>query len=84
MPLSIKDPETERLARDLAKRAGETITEATRRALEERLRRFNDAAERQAMLDDLRAIRRRFAQLPVLDARAPDEIVGYDENGLPR
>ena len=32
MPLSIKDPETERLARDLAHRTGETITEATRKA----------------------------------------------------
>lgn len=84
MPLSIKGPETERLARDLAKRAGETITEATWRALEERLRRFKDASERPATLDELRAIRLRFAQLPVLDVCAPDEIVGYDENGLPR
>ena len=39
MPLSIKDPETERLARDLAQRTGESITVATRKALQERLRR---------------------------------------------
>jgi ribonuclease VapC len=37
MALSIKDPETERLARALAQRTGETLTVATRRALEERL-----------------------------------------------
>ena len=40
MALSIKDPETERLARALAQRTGETLTVATRRALEERLRRI--------------------------------------------
>ncbi len=40
MPLSIKDPDTERLARDLARRTGESITLATRKALEERLRRI--------------------------------------------
>jgi len=39
MALSIKDPETERLARDLARLTGENITTATRRAIEERLRR---------------------------------------------
>ncbi len=33
MSLSIKDPETERLARELAKRTGEILTIATRRAL---------------------------------------------------
>ncbi|WP_035696918.1 type II toxin-antitoxin system VapB family antitoxin, partial [Bradyrhizobium liaoningense] len=39
MALSIKDPETEKLARTLAERTGETITVATRRAIEDRLRR---------------------------------------------
>jgi antitoxin VapB len=84
MPLSIKDPETERLARDLARRTGETITVATRRALEERLRRVSGTARRSLLLDDLAAIRRRCAELPVLDPRTPDEIIGYDERGIPR
>jgi antitoxin VapB len=44
MALSIKDPETERLARTLAERTGESITLATRRALEERLRRVGSDA----------------------------------------
>jgi hypothetical protein len=43
MPLSIKDPETDRLARDLARRTGESITVATRKALQERLRRVRGA-----------------------------------------
>jgi antitoxin VapB len=84
MALSIKDPETERLARALAKRTGESLTIATRRALEERLRRIGAAPRRAAMLKDLAAIRRRWGALPVRDQRSADQIIGYDEDGLPR
>ena len=84
MPLSIKDPETERLARDLARRTGESITVATRKALAERLRRVATSARRSVLLEDLAAIRRRCAALPVADAREPDVILGYDHRGLPR
>lgn len=83
MALSIKDRETEQLARKLAERTGETITVATKRALEERLRRTGSDARKAALLEDLEAIRRRMSALPVLDNRTPDEIIGYDENGLP-
>jgi antitoxin VapB len=84
MALSIKDAETERLARMLAERTGETITVATRRALEERLRRVGSAAQKAALLEDLAASRRRWDSLPVLDSRRADEILGYDKDGLPR
>ena len=84
MPLSIKDPETERLARDLAERTGESITVATKKALEERLRRVSGARQKALLLEDLAAIRHRCAALPVIDNRKPDEIIGYDERGLPR
>ncbi|TIO80814.1 MAG: PSK operon transcription factor [Mesorhizobium sp.] len=83
MALSIKDPETERLARTLAERTSETITIATRRALEERLRRLGSEARKAALLEDLAASRRRWSALPVLDNRSAEEIIGYDENGLP-
>lgn len=83
MALSIKDHETERLAKALAEKTGETITMATRRALEERLRRLANASSRDVLLEELAASRRRFAKLPVLDSRSADEILGYDENGLP-
>lgn len=84
MALSIKDPETERLARALAERTGETLTVATRRALEARLRRVGDGARRTALLEDLAASRRRWSAMPVLDPRGADEIIGYDQHGLPR
>ena len=83
MALSIKDSETERLAKALAERTGETITMATRRALEDRLRRLGSDMRKTALLEDLEAIQRRWNALPVLDNRTADEILGYDENGLP-
>lgn len=83
MALSIKDPETERLAKVLADRTGETITLATRRALEDRLRRLGSPAGKEALLEELAESRRRWAALAVLDNRSGEEILGYDENGLP-
>ena len=83
MALRIKDSQTERLARTLAERTGETITVATRRALEERLRRTGFEHRKAALLEDMAAIRRRWSALPILDDRSADEIIGYDENGLP-
>ena len=83
MALSIKDPETERLARALAARTGETITVATRRAIEERLKRTGALSRKAALIEDMEAMQRRLGALPILDDRSPEELVGYDENGLP-
>lgn len=85
MALSIRDPETDRLARELASLTGETMTGAIRVALEQRLQR--ERRRRQAEIDRRRkaidAIIERFSRLPVLDDRSEDEILGYDEHGLP-
>ncbi len=84
MALSLKDPETDSLARQVAALTGETLTEAVRRSLAERLR-----AERirrgQSTIDRtaVDALLTRFDALPVFDDRTADEIPGYDENGLP-
>lgn len=84
MPLSIKHPEADRLARELSERTGETLTEAVIRALRERLRREQGRVRPGRLRDDLRTIRKRCAALPVRDRRSPEEILGYDERGLPR
>lgn len=84
MALSIKDPETEQLARSLAQLTGENITTATKRALEERLRRLGGQTRKDALLEDMAEIRRRWSEMRVVDERTPDEILGYDEHGLPR
>ena len=83
MALSIKDPETERLARALAARTGETITIATRRALEERLKKVGSQTKKAGLLEDMEAMQRRLSALPVLNGCSPDDIIGYDENGVP-
>lgn len=84
MALSLKDKETDSLARQVARLTGETLTEAVRTALRERLRHeqlkrgkrpWDDAA--------IGAIIARYGALPVLDDRTDDEILGYDEHGLP-
>lgn len=85
MPLSIKDPDADRLARELAARTGETITQAVVVALRERLaREERKADDDDQMVEDVLEIARRFSSLPVLDPRSDDEIIGYDEFGLPR
>jgi antitoxin VapB len=82
MALSIKDPETDRLARALAAATGESLTDAIREALRDRLERESHRARRGVGLE-IRRIQERLARLPVLDPRSPDEILGYDEHGLP-
>lgn len=84
MPLSIKDPAADRLARELARRTGETITQAVITALKERLAREERKPDDDRMVDDVLEIARHFSSLPVLDPRSDDEILGYDERGLPR
>jgi antitoxin VapB len=84
MALSIKDPNADRLARELARSTGESLTEAITVALRERLQRVRRLTRQDPKLaDELMEIARRCAALPVLDDRTPDEILGYDQNGLP-
>jgi len=84
MALSLKDPETDKLARQVASLTGETLTEAVRSSLAERLTRERLRRGKAPSLEaEIDAIVRRVAALPVLDDRTADEIVGYDENGLP-
>jgi antitoxin VapB len=85
MALRIEGEETERLAREIAQRTGETPVQAIVIALRERLTRLDQQhQEKERRVDDLMAIIERSAHLPILDSRHPDEIIGYDEHGLPR
>ena len=84
MALSIKHDEADRLARALARTTGETLTEAVLTALRERLDRVRRPHRAGRMLADIRAIQKRVAELPTFDGRSADDIIGYDDNGLPR
>ncbi len=83
MALSIKNPEADRLARELAAQTGETITEAIVKALRERLMRERGRSRVGRLSEELRRIGIRCSSLPVLDERSPEEILGYSENGVP-
>lgn len=84
MALSIKNPEAEQLAQELAASTGESLTEAVVNSLRERLQRERKRVGSLRLRDEIRAIANRCAALPVLDPRSPEEILGYDSNGLPR
>jgi antitoxin VapB len=83
MALSLKDAETDRLAREVAKLTGESLTEAVRKALAERLERERRKYGRdKGLAERLNEIALRCASLPDYDTRNPDEIIGYDDKGM--
>lgn len=84
MAPKIRDQETEELAEELAKLTGETKTEAVKRALRDRLARLRRERRQHRLADELDEIALHCARLPVLDDRPADEILGYDDRGLPR
>lgn len=83
MPLNIKNPEADRLARALADKTGESITQAVIRALEERLMRTEGRRTVRSLKEEIDEIGKRCATLPDLDSRPADEILGYNSMGLP-
>ena len=84
MALSIKSIETEHLAREIAAKTGESLTGAIQKALEERLERLNSNRSSQTLAAQIDDILKRVDEMPDLDTRTPDEIIGYDDDGLPR
>ena len=85
MPLSIKHPDADRLARTLAQRTGEALPEAVMNSLRERLERVKRMGQAvESLVEDVMEIGRHCASLPLLDPHTPDEILGYDGNGVPQ
>ena len=83
MALNIRNRQAEELAEALTRLTGETKTQAVTKALQdrlERLRRHRSGRSLAAELDDLAL---HCASLPVLDERNPEEILGYDDTGVP-
>lgn len=80
-------PETEQLARLVAVKSGQTPEDVVRDAVARQAQNVGVFPRRQARRIDLakvEAIARRSASRPVLDPRTPDEIIGYDEFGIPK
>ncbi|MBN9794813.1 MULTISPECIES: type II toxin-antitoxin system VapB family antitoxin [unclassified Pseudonocardia] len=81
--LNIKDAEADRLARELASETGESITQAVAVAVRERLERIRGRGASVGLAEEIDAIARRSAALPELDRRTSEEVLGYDDDGLP-
>jgi antitoxin VapB len=84
VPLSIKNDETERLARQVARETGESLTEAIQKALQERWERLKARQRTHLLAGQVEDLLRRVDALPALDSRPDDEILSYDEHGMPR
>jgi antitoxin VapB len=84
MTLHIRHPEADRLARQLAEATGKPLTEVVIEALRDRWLREQKRASFPRMRDEIMAISRRVRALPRRTGRSADEILGYDERGLPR
>jgi antitoxin VapB len=86
MGLSIKNAETERLVRELARRDGVGVTTAIRLAVTDRLKHKaqiipkDDFEERWQRICE---IQDRIAKLEVINPDVNDDDWMYDENGLP-
>ena len=81
--MNIASRKVDELAQRLARLTGEDVETALERAIEERLSRV---AGETAQMNRRAAMQRffdRVSQMPVLDSRSVDEIIGYGPDGLP-
>jgi len=81
MPLSIRNPQVEGMARRLAEESGESLTQAVLHALEDRLARIRGSRTEQDLVEQILDIARRCGSLPDLDGRTAEEILGYRDDG---
>lgn len=83
MPLSIKNDEVERLTRAIAAETGESLTSAILTALRDRWERMKGRQQLPDLRNEIKRIQDRMACLERLDSRTDEEILGYDQDGVP-
>ena len=83
MALNIRNRRTEELPEVLARLSGEIRTEAVTRALRDRLERVRRHRGGRCLARELDDIALHCACFPVLDNGEPEEILGYEDDGLP-
>ena len=82
MALSIRNTRAEQLAREVATISGENLTQAIIHSLEERLERLRGRRTTVDLTQEIMVISKRCSDLPDLDPRSPDEILGYNQYGV--
>ncbi|MCY4612247.1 MAG: type II toxin-antitoxin system VapB family antitoxin [Nitrospira sp.] len=83
MPLNIKDADTQALTKRLASLTGESLTQAVKQAVQERLAQVEKTRRAIRLADELDHIALHCANLPRRDRRSAERIIGYDKRGLP-
>jgi antitoxin VapB len=88
MAFHIRNSKVEEDLRQLCQITGESLTEAVHKAVllrleQERASTRSGVDREQFLRERYRKMRERLSKLPILDTRSPDEILGYDENGMP-
>ncbi len=84
MALNIKNPVAERLANELARATGESLTEAVIVALRGRLAAIQRRQTPHGLMAEIEELQAFVRSQPDRDGRSADEILDYDEFGLPR
>lgn len=72
------------LAKKIASLTGKSVTGVVIEALQEKLALVERTKNRAGLAEELNRIALHCASLPRRDNRSPEEIIGYDESGLPR
>jgi antitoxin VapB len=83
MPISIRNSKAETLARDIAARTGESMTQAIVVALEDRLAKLRAHRGASEKAQQILSVARRINRRRTRDTRTADAILGYDKRGLP-
>jgi len=83
MPLSIRNPRAEQLAREVAALSKENLTQVIIHSLEERLERLQGRRTSIDIAEEIMKISRRCSSLPDQDTRTADEILDYNQIGIP-
>jgi antitoxin VapB len=81
MALLLDDPALEKLAHEVARLEGTSVSDAIHAALAARRQELLDVREEKRR--EIKAIIAEIHALPVLDDRPPDEML-YDEDGIPK
>lgn len=81
MSLQITDPKAEKLAIELARKTGESVPDVIIHALEARLEKLSEQNAAVISREAILRIAERCKNLPDLDNRSADEILGYNRTG---
>jgi antitoxin VapB len=82
MPLSIRNPRAEKLAKEVASMSGENITQTIIHALENQLERLRGSRKYPDTVREIMNISRRCSSIPDKDTRSQNEILGYNKIGI--